>query len=338
MSKDKPESRAEPFNYRMVEMKLTSPAIVLLFLLLSFTFVSAQKEPENNWSRIQSSNGEFSIEMPANLFYFYDKLGFTLSPPTNQPYNFAEMRLLGASANKTVMRVESYLVSGPKSYLAEIIRSDNMDGVTTKEANPDFIIRQVEQNSVKPPRSVPELQVSYITKYIASKTHLYVVSVANRGSQTEESRRFLSSIRLSKNKPAANKDEKIVSISDLKPLTIDDIGIDSVNTQDAPSALKVVKNPIAPSEDRTSAVILMQPRPSFTDAIRATRYFSGTGRLRLNFSRAGIISRAEALSPLPAGLGRSCFFAAIRIRFLPAEKEGAAVDIARVVEYGFVLR
>lgn len=320
-------------------MKLTSPVIALLLALASFTFVSAQTEPESKWSRIQSANGEFSVEMPANPFYFYDKLGFTLSPPNKQPYDFAEMRLLGASANKTVMRVESYLISGPKSYLAEIIRSDDMDGVTTKEDNPDFIIRQVEQNSVKPPRSVPELQVSYITKYIASKTHLYVVSVANRGNRTEESTRFLSSIRLSKNKPPANKDEKIVSLSDMKPLTIDDIGIDLVNTQNADAAaLKVVKIPVVPSEDRTSAVILMQPRPSFTDAIRATRYFSGTGRLRLNFSRTGIISRAEALSELPAGLGRSCFFAAIRIRFLPAEKEGEAIDVAKTVEYGFVLR
>jgi len=69
---------------------------------------------------VQSDNGEFSIEMPADPVYFYDPDGFYFNGggPTG-PYNFKEMQMLNASLEKTYMSVEIYSMLNPKTYLNE---------------------------------------------------------------------------------------------------------------------------------------------------------------------------------------------------------------------------
>ncbi|HEV7644161.1 MAG TPA: hypothetical protein VGO50_09495 [Pyrinomonadaceae bacterium] len=326
-------------------MQFSRFVFACLFLLAPSVFIFAQETRKENkdsvqWNRIRTADGELSIEMPSNQFYFYDKDGFALTPTDGSPYVFAEMHQLIAFAGKTVMRIEIYTPSKPKACFEEIIDSDHIQGTKTKETLPGFTIRQIQQQNIARPQG-KDIEISHITKYIVSNTRLYVISVANLGARTEESKRFLSSIRLNTAKPAENApekapekaDEKIISISDLKPLTIDQIVLGRETEDISPPPKPTAPQPAA-ANTLSSLVILSKPAPTFTKAARES-VSSGVLRLRLLFSQNGSISKVWFLNSLPAGLNRNCFFSAIRLRFLPAEKAEGPVSLTKMIEYNF---
>ncbi len=113
--------------------KFTQTIITLLFLLSTIVFGNIgktnllanknlgevyfgkiKKDINNNyqiqdekWNRIQSDNGEFSIEIPPNYNYFFDKDGFWGSYKYDD-FRLKEMNLLNSLYKDTLLSFEVY--------------------------------------------------------------------------------------------------------------------------------------------------------------------------------------------------------------------------------------
>jgi hypothetical protein len=312
--------------------RLIMKKILILSILTLFFAVSAfAQETKNNpveWVRVENETGEFSVEMPSNFTYFYDRDGFNYDNSVNI-YQFAHMQMLNAAADKTVMSVEMYQVKSPKSYLAELVERHRTGGAKSDESKDGFTIKQFTQTTYEQLRTQKQTEIHFVTRFIASKTRLYVVTVANRGAQTESSKRFLASIRL--NQKNSSDTTKIVSLSNLKPITIEQIGY-TVKEDDKPKdniqTDKLIEKPEIPT------IILSKPFASYTNEARQA-LVSGTIRLLVTFEKDGRISKIGVVKDLPNGLTRNAFFAALRVKFLPQEKQGELETTRKTIEYSF---
>ncbi len=314
-----------------------------LFLLIFFCVSAFTQEIKNTsnqtdeWVRLSFDNGEFSFEMPSNFFYFYDKDGFRLTHSSgfsSQAYQYEQMRMFNASAEKTVMRVEIYEVDSPKKYVNELIEDQkprNSEISETSESMAGFKVEQLEQQKVEDFRNKKDVEISHITKFITTKKYLYVLTAANRGAKTEAFKRFFSSVSLNSAQTNSANSAKIVDISSLTPITIEQMGeVIEPNKDNKPSAvpnkpIEKIENPI---------LFLSKPKASYTEAARKAGD-KGIIRLRLKFSENGGISKIGVLSSLPNGLLRNAVFSALRIKFIPQEKDNELVSNTNVVEYSF---
>jgi hypothetical protein len=308
----------------------------LLILILAFAFVTAFAQKTNEaveWVRVQNETGEFSIEMPSNFIYFYDKEGFNYDV-SNKTYSFQEMRMLNAASEKTVMRVEIYKVSSPKKHLNELLERDRLQGSKSEESRDGFTIKQVSQNKFNNARNKTEVEINFVSRFIASKTHLYVVTVANRGAQSAVAARFLNSIRLNQAQAASSDTTKIVNLSSLTPLTIAQIGENEENAKKQPQTTQPVKPVDKTEKSGNPLLVLAKPIAGYTEAARMSMT-NGTISLRVTFAKDGSIPKIAVISGLENGLTRNAFFCALRIRFIPQESENEPVTAAKIVQYSF---
>ena len=74
--------------------------------------------------------------------------------------------------------------------------------------------------------------------------------------------------------------------------------------------------------------------PRYTEEERASRT-SRTIVMRLELDESGFIPKITFLKTLSNGLSRQAVFAALRIKFLPAEKDGQPVSSTRSLEHTF---
>ncbi|HVE57185.1 MAG TPA: hypothetical protein VNB22_10180, partial [Pyrinomonadaceae bacterium] len=246
---------------------------------------------KNDWVRIESDNGEFSIELPNNGAYFYDKDGFYLNNVMGNVYNFKEMQMLNASLDKTYMSVEIYRMPNPKDYLNVISERRNMAFSKIKPDLKDFLVRKAEFD-----RSYEQIRkrienVNFEIRYIASKTHLYIVTVWNRGKSTPVSERLLASIRLGAEN-ASN--EKSIKISAMKPVTIEQIGgqLSKKEIESLPD------NPKIENGTPGGIFVLQVPQSGFNFADVNSRA-KGVIRLYVTYSREGRIDKISLVSGLP---------------------------------------
>lgn len=61
----------------MVLRQYFIPCFLALLVLTSFMAVEAQVGSTDKWTRVQSDNGEFSIEVPDNYSYVFDRTGYS---------------------------------------------------------------------------------------------------------------------------------------------------------------------------------------------------------------------------------------------------------------------
>ncbi len=333
---------------RSIFVKLFTKSFLALILLAAASVPAqtgaaggASSQPPQ-WHTLQSDNGEFSISIPAGYRYFYDPQGFELDPPTSGRYAFAEMQMLGSFADKTIMTVEIYRVPKPKKYLDKLINHDNPNGKKTKLTLPGFSIQQFELDSVNNSALKRNIAIKCLTKYIASKDHIYVVSTASRGAEmTPAARRFLDSIVLTES-PAPNANgagEKAINISKLTPFTLE------LTAQDQSKIVHVKKDDDdddekkpapRPAPNPNGLVLLNRPKPTFSRAARKAE-IGGTIRVRATFDKRGIVSNVIFLTALPGGLSRNALFSALRMKFIPAERDGELITVSRPIEYGFFI-
>lgn len=306
---------------------LSKFTFILLFTLFASFGVSGQN---SEWARYESDSGEFSIEMPKSAVYFFDKDGFIYSDFGGNNLQFAEMRMLHAEDEKTVMSVEIYRVRLPKEGLDMLLEKQDAKASKLRDLPKGFTGKQIEKTEIKNHTTGKNVEISFAAKYFASKNYLYVVTVANRGAKTPAFEKFLSSVRLGE---PQNGD---VKISSLKALSIYDIGSDDTKQPKPPAPPK--KNDRRPKiENPTPLLILLKPPPTYTDAAR-NEMKSGMIRVRVTFDKSGRVSKIGFLKSLENGLNRNAFFAALRLKFIPPEKDGAVETVTRLVEYNFSIR
>jgi TonB family protein len=87
--------------------------------------------------------------------------------------------------------------------------------------------------------------------------------------------------------------------------------------------------------DEFPIAVVNKAAPSYVDAAR-TKRVQGRMRLRCVFTDNGFVQRVEFINLLD-GLARQALFAALRLKFLPKEKDGVPQTVKRVIEYHFSL-
>lgn len=301
----------------------------ILFCLIIFVFVShlAAQDKTSEWTRFSSSNGEISFEMPSSKpVYFYDKDGFSYSASYGTNYNYGEMQMIQAAFEDTYFCVEIYKSASPKSHLDELAEKSYllMSKVDSEEKN--FTVKR-GQLSPKHPRVKKFIdRVNFESRYIASKNYLYVLTVWNRGKSNPNAERFISSIKLSSD----TKNDKTISISTLKPLTIDNIGAEISKE----AADRLVEKTDFEFKNPDELTILLIPFIGFTDEARK-KQVNGMIEMMLSYSSDGRIEKISLIKGLPAGLTRNAVFTALRTKFLPKISNGKAVSTNRIFKYSF---
>lgn len=321
-------------------MKNLLITILLVFCFAPFSLVFSQSGADQNkpvqWQKYTNAAGEFFVEMPAGSEYFYDQEGFQLSPQLGGNYNYREMRKLNGAAGKTIMSLEIYKPADPKGYLKRLMAFDSLPGKASEEKRPGFYIKQLELASIKNPKDRSEMPISFVIRYIASKNYLYVVTAANRGAKSIESERFLSSVQLNDGETAQTGTDKSVDISSLKPLTINDLAFRSSESSEWNKSAQGIPVPDAAAKNPTPLWLLSTPKPTYSDEAR-DKTVSGIIKTRITFSENGSVSKVIFESLLAGGLNRNVFFSAIRLKFVPREKDGVPEATARTVMYNFTI-
>jgi len=96
-------------------------------------------------------------------------------------------------------------------------------------------------------------------------------------------------------------------------------------------------SPAAAAPDQTSALrILSKPSPGYTDLARIYNV-QGTVIVRAMFLSSGKIGSVTTVTQLPFGLTSQAVEAARRLTFVPAYRDGVAVNVSKQIEYSFSL-
>ncbi|MBS1794675.1 MAG: energy transducer TonB [Acidobacteria bacterium] len=282
--------------------------------------------PASEWVRVESDDGEFSVEMPGEPVYFADRDGFFFTHPISGVSELKEMQMLTAAVDGTYMSVEIYRTANPKGFIDAFLPYTGLDISKIKTDVKDFTIRRGEfDRSYEKVRKLTE-NVNFEVRFIASKTHYYVVTVWNRGPASAAAGRFLDSLRLGV-RPAG---ERPVKISTFNPLRIDEIGGELTKKE----AAALPDPPKYENGAPGTPFVLFVPQPGITFTAREART-KGVMRFKVTYSKEGRVSKILLVAGLPGGLNRLAFFSILRTKFLPAEENGRAVDFERVITYDY---
>ena len=298
-------------------------AALFYTLLILPMFVSAQDAQPSEWIRVQSDNGEFSIEFPAQYTFIADKTGFSVSDNMGD-YSLEEMKMLNAFQEKTLFSFESYKAN--KNALTAIGNSEQIDGKSSEIKGANFTIKQY----------VKKTNDSYMVRqYFNSKNYIYVLTAASRIGETPAMKRFLNSLIFNPSVSASPENHVIAGAILFSALKVSKIEID-----EKPAPFKKPDNSKSVSPPDTENVLptllLSKPRAAYTDEAR-TNVETGTIQMRLTFSKNASITKVGIIKTLKYGLTRQAFFSALRVKFLPSEKDGKPQTVTKTVEYSFTL-
>ena len=278
-------------------------------------------DPNNNWIRVQSDNGEFSIEVPAKYKFYRNQDGFFDSKDSTS-FHLKNMNMLNAYESGTLLSLETYEAGrGALSAIYEGDLSNNKDAKKTELKRNEYKLKQFVSNSEK----------SYVIRqYFNSKKYIYVLTAASRTGETEQMRRFLDSLVFTLD-TTIDLTAKTTKLRDL-PITEPQIEM----KLDSPAAKPPGNKPVDQPKDDSilPLTILNKPRAAYVDAARQKRVV-GAVRVRLTFAEDGYVSNIVVLKTLPEGLLRQSLFAAMRMKFLPKTKAGIPESSRNVVEYTF---
>jgi len=308
----------------------TSFLAVLFIITISVTGFS-QADPSKvsdggeKWIRVASDDGEFSVEVPEKYHYFFNDDGFSVSKNgQHYNYNLKQVRLFKSSLSGTIISFECY--EGDKKALDVMLDSDSFTKakvVKSEIKRANFSIKQMIRSTK---------QYYMICQYFYSKKHIYVLTTASRNGETVSMRRFLDSLIFSPNVRNGDRTDtvKLSSLSVSEP----EIAFD-LNAVYPPA--KPQTKTISPKDiDEVPFKLLYKPHPSFTQSARESNV-TGIVVVRATFSAQGHISKIIVLRQLPVGLLRQVLFAAIRMSFLPKEKNGKAESVTKHIEYSFAI-
>lgn len=289
--------------------------ITILFLFLFSYSIFPQNTQTNDWIRVQSDNGEFSIEVPKKYNYFYSDKG--VSPISEVQLN--QMNLLTAFDQDTLISIESYKES--KSTLSQLYDRDKYE--LDKE---ELKANKIERNGTSINQFSRKHQDYYIVRqYFSSKDYIYILTAASRKGETQSIKRFFDSLLFDSKKTTAEP-----NIQKFSNLLVSAIEIVSKNVQSAdPKELLIPKN-----ATKDSLLTIFKPRPSFTQSAKQERT-QGSVQLRIFCLETGFINKIEIVSSLPNGLTWQVISSVIRSKFLPQEQNGIPVSSQGVTEYKF---
>lgn len=305
-------------------MRLRILLIPILFFVAAATVAAQPPQPASTeWIRVRSDNGEFNIEVPKKNKHYGNKTGFTLGRSFGDSFVMADMNLVNAFADGTLVSVESY--NAFEGALDAIYDRDSLrksDIVTSKTKASGYTIRQITKKAD---------EFYMIRRYFNSKDQIYILTAASRTGETPTMRRFLDSVEFTPGKKKLDAD-KTIAISSLPQ---DEPRVEILDDKPAANPKSAVAT-TSPGTGIEKLVIVNRQIPSYTNAARQ-KGVTGNIRVRAKFSDEGWISDLSLYEKLDGGLLRQTLFAAIRIKFLPQQSDGKPISVTKTVEYSFLI-
>lgn len=309
-------------------MKKTVYLFAFWLILFFSAIASAQENQLAKWIRAQNDNGEFSVEVPAEYDFYRDKDGFLVSD-YSKSYQLTEMRILNAFREKTLLSFEVYETNRSKDVADIFIDREEKNGEKSEIKLGELKIKQI---------LIQKDGLYAVRRFLTSKTHLYVLTAASRNGETAVIKRFLDSVAFKTMDTKSAQDQmnetKTASVL-FSALKVSQLEIDQ-NPEPFKKSIAKKSKPSTPIKDENSVPlsIIVKPNPSYTDAAHQSGE-TGVVRIRMTFSKNGSVTKIGFLSTLNGGLLRQVVFAAIRIKFLPAEKEDKAIAVTKILDYEF---
>ena len=307
--------------------------LISLFLLFFVAFgVSGQTvtptpaTEDDKWMRVQSDDGEFSIEVPKKHNYFIDEEGFSIS---NGSRDFAatKMQMLNAMIDGNLVSFERY--AGSKEIVQRILEFDKNRKEIVKST-------EIDRDGNKIKEIILETKDSYsIRQYFHSKGYVYVLTALSRHVETPAMSRFLNSLVFKPNSTdKTSSGGTLLSQLQVSPINIA-IKVDPDFGKN-PSPGKA-SGPVKVDENIKRLTIVSKPAASYTEDARRAMV-AGVIVLKVTFAKDGFVPQIIVIKSLPNGLVRQAVFCVLRIKFLPQEKDGNPETVIKAVEYSFDIR
>lgn len=299
-------------------------ALIVCWVSQSTIFPQQPDNQDNSgdkWIRVQSDDGEFSLEVPADYKYFFNKDGFSVSKDSAN-YQLTNMRMLNSFHNGTTLSLEIYAAKKgalDSIYEQEIYNKKEIEKSTIRRNG--FAIRQVVIQTEK---------FYLIEQYFSSKTNIYVLTAVSRKTETPDMRRFLDSLVFKPN----TKDGPAPNAHLLSTLPVTEVAVEQ---QDKPATtVQAPAGPPPPKDENIIPVtIASKPRASYVDKARLN-FVMGSILIKTTLSVDAFIPKIVVIGKaLPDGLLRQALFAAMRIKFLPKENHGVPETTVVTIEYSF---
>jgi TonB family protein len=297
-------------------MTIARAILIVITFGLSFNIVTAQVD--DRWMHVQSNDGEFSIEVPKSHRFFCNADGFQISK-NDSDISLKDMCMMNAVIDGTLVSFEIY--EAGKAAMDALYDHDAF-------AKDGRKVSEIKTGEIKIKQIVNSTDKYYsIRQFFKTKRHVCILTAANRNGDVRAIRRFLDSLVIADN---VSPNSNVAKFSELK---VTDIGIEfDDDADDKPSTQKVPK-PL-PDPDIKPFVIVRAARASYVDSARDQRV-AGNVRLKLKLAEDGFIPTITVRRSLPQGLLRQAIFAALRVKFLPKEKNGIPISTNVTMEYGF---
>lgn len=297
---------------------------IIFLVLLASVITLAQEKPlavnDSEWVRIESPSKDLSFSLPLNGYLVDNEDG--------------AFRLYYSNGN-VLATVIINKKNNAKAEFRELVKYTKVEEKFKYFESGDFLIRQATTENDKK-------EIDSLWLYLASSKASYYISVSSKDDLGAGFKRFLRSIKLNQRALFMASDQysverQTIIVSSLKS---DAIVINALKKPDS-KQWKLEKGTVQ-AEDKKSKdiiysrdlVILRKPRSIYPDSARMNDVY-GTVRLRVTFLANGEIGNIILLSSLDNGFDKSSFEAAKRIKFLPAEVDGKAVEVSKTFEYAF---
>ncbi len=295
----------------------------LFFFLIGVNVFGQQKDTsgeEANWVRFESPARDFSVALPSTGYLVDNEDGgYRLHYFSSQVAIRVEM--ISKSRAKDDFKLSYNLEQEKKYRLVE---------------TGDFLIGQFFREDK---RKEPE----ELWLHVASSKGSYLVTASANDTSSPIFRRFIDSIRLNDNalyspqKPYLSETQRLL-VSSLKT---DAVILEALRRPDSKQK-KLERAAKGSGEEAVEKgvyskplIVLRKPRVG-VDSVRG-RVISGTVRVRITFLANGEIGNVDLLNSVEVSLDMNAFNAAKKIKFLPAEKNGKAVDVTKVIEFSFLV-
>lgn len=291
--------------------------ISILILLFLTTISFAQSSQKDEWMRVQSDDGEFSIEVPTKYGFFYDKDGRSV--------DHSELTVFNSYFEHTLINFEVF-----KRRFSEI---DEKDQIRALKASTEFLYKQkykkVESEINKGGFKIE--QVAYkgdnqysVKQYFFSNNYFYVLTASSRLGETPAIRRFLNSLIFKPvGKTSTNQNGTRFSKLAQTPIEFEE------NIEKVKNDAKMSTN----SDPQTEPLFIIYQPITLSSFAPANLTMGGEVNLRITFSEHGQVSKIVVLEKLMPNFRRDVILTVLRMRFLPQEKDGIPMSVAKTIKW-----
>ncbi len=323
----------------MIIKTITQSVLLLTIALFTsmFAFSQSPQEPDNSpedaitkkrsnsWMSVGTEDGGFTIDVPVKHTFIKNDQGFYVSNH-GRSYKINSISFLSSWINGSLVSFESYETQNAGSISSQLREPEEGKKSKLKIGN---------RKAYKYVRSTPG---GYSVRlHIKTRKRIFIITAASRKDETPEIKRFLDSIEISSSDAKATNASSIRSapkifLADLKESPVF-LNLKYQPKKKTNAATTIISNT---DKDLEPLWILTKPRPYFTAQARQ-KGEQGKILLRINFDASGLITKIDVINSLENGLLRQAVFAALRMRYMPAEKDGVPYALTKRIQYSYAI-